>query len=175
MPDTGWAGTYREPETSLVVRLKPLGNRRLHVEYARTEILDIDGQTASKGGTSLSRADDGLWMTRAVDHLHARLEKLHGASPRDITGRYHSAELDATLVIESAGGVLYGWFEGWLGAGIVQPVLPAGPDVWRLPCPRALDFAAPGDWTLSIRRNGSDIAAIEVGCWLARQVNFTRA
>jgi len=26
---------------------------------------------------------------------------------------------------------------------------PVGPDVWLLPCPRALDHTPPGDWTLA--------------------------
>ncbi len=175
LPDRSWAGTHREPETGLVVQLKPLGNGRLHVDYARTEMLDIAGPAAGNTSTTLSRSDDGLWMTRLTDNLRTRLEPLSGDAPGDVTGRFHSAELDATLVIESVGDVLYGAFEGWLGAGIMQPLLPSGPDVWRLPCPRALDFAAPGDWTLAIQRNaGGEVAAIEVGCWLARQVNFAR-
>ena len=45
---------------------------------------------------------------------------------------------------------------------------PIAHDVWALPCPRALDHTPPGDWTLTLRREGPQITAIEVGCWLAR-------
>jgi D-aminopeptidase len=44
-----------------------------------------------------------------------------------------------------------------------------------LPCPRALDHTPPGDWTLSFRRDGSGRAnGVEVGCWLARRLPYTR-
>jgi D-aminopeptidase len=48
-------------------------------------------------------------------------------------------------------------------------------DVWLLPCPRALDYAAPGDWTLRFSRDaGGAVTGVEIGCWLARRVAFRR-
>jgi D-aminopeptidase len=53
---------------------------------------------------------------------------------------------------------------------------PIGPDVWALPCPRALDHTPPGDWTLWFRRDGSGrVAEVSVGCWLARGLRYVRA
>jgi D-aminopeptidase len=50
-----------------------------------------------------------------------------------------------------------------------------GPDVWVLPCPRALDHTPPGDWTLAFQRDGAGrVASVEVGCWLARRLPYTR-
>jgi D-aminopeptidase len=46
---------------------------------------------------------------------------------------------------------------------------PAGPDLWTLPCHRALDFNPPGDWTLAFRDGG-----VDVGCWLARKLPYER-
>jgi D-aminopeptidase len=52
---------------------------------------------------------------------------------------------------------------------------PIGPDVWALPCPRALDHTAPGDWTLTFKRNGPGRpTGVEVGCWLARRLPYAR-
>jgi D-aminopeptidase len=52
---------------------------------------------------------------------------------------------------------------------------PIGRDVWALPCARALDYSPPGDWTLAFNREGEGPAAsVQVGCWLARGLTFTR-
>ncbi len=52
---------------------------------------------------------------------------------------------------------------------------PIGPDVWALPCPRALDHTPPGDWTLAFRRDGAGrVVGVEVGCWLARRLDYAR-
>jgi D-aminopeptidase len=48
--------------------------------------------------------------------------------------------------------------------------------VWALPCPRALDHTPPGDWTLRFHRDGAGRpASVDVGCWLARRLAYTRA
>jgi D-aminopeptidase len=52
---------------------------------------------------------------------------------------------------------------------------PIARDVFALPCPRALDHTAPGDWTLLVRRNSSgDVAGLSVGCWLARRLFYRK-
>jgi len=52
---------------------------------------------------------------------------------------------------------------------------PAAMDVWMLPCPRGLDHTPPGDWTLRVQRLASgEIAAIDIGCWLARRLTYIR-
>jgi D-aminopeptidase len=48
---------------------------------------------------------------------------------------------------------------------------PVGPDVWALPCPRALDHTPPGDWTLCFDR---DAGRVTVGCWLARKLVYQK-
>ena len=174
-PDPSWTGTFREPETGLVVRLEPAPDGRVRLHYARNELLDpVDGGLRG-AGTVLSRVGDDIWMQRATDNVRSRLEPVTGEPQRDVEGRFRSAEPESTLVIESVGGVLYGTFEGWLGQGVPQALLPAGPDLWRLPCPRALDFAPPGDWTLSIHRDDHGaVSGMEVGCWLARRMVFAK-
>jgi D-aminopeptidase len=42
--------------------------------------------------------------------------------------------------------------------------------------PRALDDSPPGDWTLKfLRDDAGAVHAVQVGCWLARGIVFTRA
>ena len=74
-----------------------------------------------------------------------------------------------------AGGALYGGFSGFLGQGRMELLDPVAPDVWMLPCPRALDHTAPGDWTLRFRRDGAGVTGVEVGCWLARGLPYRPA
>ncbi len=140
------------------------------------ELLDLqpDG-TASRPGVRLRPADGGLWMDRPHENQSSRLRPCDGASGTDIAGRYRCEELDAELTVADAGGVLYGGFSGFLGQGRMELLGPVGGDVWVLPCPRALDHTPPGDWTLAFRRDGSaQVAGVEVGCWLARRLNYAR-
>ena len=91
----------------------------------------------------------------------------------DIAGRYRSEELGSELEIVNAGGSWFAGFRGFLGTGPLMPLAPAGKDVWRLACHRALDAPAPGDWTVRLRRSADGaLAGLSVGCWLARDVTF---
>lgn len=79
------------------------------------------------------------------------------------------------LTILDAGGVPHGAFSGFLGQGRMEALEPVGPDLWVLPCPRALDHTPPGDWSLAFRRDASGRAAgVTVGCWLARGLAYDR-
>jgi D-aminopeptidase len=98
-----------------------------------------------------------------------------GESAIDLSGRYRCAELEAELEVVDAGGALYGGFSGFLGQSRMELLDPVGPDVWTLPCPRALDHTPPGDWTLAFRRDGTGrVKEVEVGCWLARHLRYER-
>jgi D-aminopeptidase len=114
-------------------------------------------------------------MDRIADNQSTRLEPVAPDIRPDIAGVYRCDELDATLNCVAAGGILYGAFSGYLGRGTMEPLIPAGTDLWRLRCPRALDYPPPGDWTLKVLRDEQGaIAAIQVGCWLARHNIFAR-
>jgi len=57
----------------------------------------------------------------------------------------------------------------------MEMLAPVGPDVWALPCPRALDHTPPGDWTLAFKRDETgEVIGVTVGCWLARGLAYTR-
>ncbi len=177
LPAPSWLGTFREPETGLSVRIDAAAPGQLRLRFGHVaERLDIlpDG-SASNGRTRLLQEGGGVRMERPQENQASILLPASGEARRDISGRYHCPELDAGLEIIDAGGAIYGGFEGMLGRGRMELLDPIGPDLWTLPCPRALDHTPPGDWTLAFRR-GTDgrIADVEVGCWLARRLTYTR-
>jgi D-aminopeptidase len=176
-PDTGWTGSFEEPETGIVVRLETLPDHHVNLWYGPgAETLDpVPGGEAVGGATRLRRMADGIWMDRRGDHQSTRLIPVHGTPSRDIAGTYHAPEPGADFTCAESGGVLYGAFSGFLGQGMMNALIPVGTDLWRLPCPRALDHAAPGDWTLRFRRDADGkVVGVTIGCWLARRVAFSR-
>lgn len=178
LPMPPWLGTFREPETGLSVRIDAAAPGQLRLRFGHVaERLNLrpDG-SAGNGRTRLLPEGGSLRMERPQENQASTLLPASGEARRDISGRYHCAELDAGLEVVDSGGAIYGSFQGMLGRGRMELLEPIGPDLWTLPCPRALDHTPPGDWTLAFRR-GTDgrIDDVEVGCWLARRLTYTRA
>jgi D-aminopeptidase len=173
----GFAGRYLEPESGIAVRIETAAEHRLRLQFGHgIDLLSptADGEYLSSS-VRLHRDEAGLWMTRPHENLSSRLAPWVGVSAIDIEGVFRSPELGAEITCVSAGGTLYGAFSGMLGQGAMQPLLPYGPDSWLLPCPRALDYSAPGDWTLRFARDeGGRVAGLTAGCWLARGVGYSR-
>jgi D-aminopeptidase len=178
IPAPKWLGAYVEPETGLAVRIDPASAGRIRLRYGHSaEELDLqtDGSARSTSGTRLRPSNAGVWMDRPHENQSSCLRPCEGVPTRDIAGRYRCEELDAELTVADTGGVLYGGFSGFLGQGRMEMLDPVGPDVWALPCPRALDHTPPGDWTLAVRRGQAGrIEGVEVGCWLARRILYQR-
>ncbi len=177
--EPSWFGAYVEPETGLAVRIDTAadGKARLRFGHAAEGIVvQPDGLAHSASGSvRLRPVGDGLWMDRPFENQSSRLRRNAGVPTTDIAGRYRCAELDADLTVTNAGGTLYGGFSGFLGQGRMELLEPVGPDVWALPCPRALDHTPPGDWTLAFQRDGGgSITGVELGCWLARRLPYVR-
>jgi D-aminopeptidase len=172
-PSSAFSGAFLEPETGLLVRLEPAGARvRLHYGTV-PELVDPDAAAEpGGGGARLTSAPDGLWLDRPAEHQRSRLLPLSGTPAGDIEGTYRCAELGSELTVAAAGGVFFGAFSGELGTGEMQRLIPVAGDVWRLPCPRALDYHAPGDWTVAFRRDAGRIVGARVGCWLARGLEY---
>jgi len=173
-PRPDWAGAWIDPATSLSARIDTFPDAHLRLRYGHfSERLDLqaDGTAASPTGTRLRPKSHGLEMERPQENSRTLLERRAGAPAQDIAGRYHCDELDADLTVVDAGGALYGAFSGFLGQGRMESLDPIGPDLWALPCPRALDHTPPGDWTLAVQR---DTDTIDVGCWLARRLPYRR-
>jgi D-aminopeptidase len=183
-PDPGlatpaWTGAYMEPESGLAVRIDAGAAGSVRVRFGHAAMpLDIrdDGSAGGGDGPRLRPGDDGLWLDRPGENAATRLVPLAGGlAATDVAGRYSCEELQAELTVVDTSGVLYGGFSGFLGLGRMEPLEPVGADVWALPCPRALDHTPPGDWTLAFQRDaGGAVTGVEVGCWLARRLNYAR-
>ena len=178
VPFPAWLGAYTEPDTALSVRVEAGPEGRVRVRFGHSpELLDLrpDGSAGEPDGNRLRMETDGLWMDRPGENQSTRLAPVPtGTGALDVAGRYHCAELDAVLTVADAGGVLFGAFSGFLGQGRMEALLPIGPGLWALPCPRALDHTPPGDWTLAFRREGGRAVEVTVGCWLARRLTYCR-
>lgn len=175
-----WCGVWFDAEAALAARVEPAapGQIRLRNGHA-AELLLLDAAgAASNGATTLRPAGDGgLLLERPGENRVARLVPWRdGAAATDgIPGTYECRELAAALDIADTGGVLYGAFRGALGRSRMEQLEPIGPDLWALPCLRALDHTPPGDWTLAIRRDAAGrVAGMTVGCWLARGFDYRR-
>lgn len=178
IPPPDWLGAYIEPETGLAVRIDTAAGGKIRLRYGSWPdqlVLQPDGSAGTDGDTRLRLVDGALWMDRPRENQSSRLRRLDGVPDCDVAGRYRCEELTAELTVTDAGGVLYGAFSGILGQGRMELLDPVGPDVWALPCPRGLDHTPPGDWTLAFRRDAARRAnAVEVGCWLARGLVYTK-
>ena len=177
VPAPDWLGAYIEPETGLAVRIDAVADGQVRLRYGHVpECLNLQADGTARCATARLRPeDDGLWMDRPQENQTSRLRPCDGTPAGDVAGTYRCEELDAELTVTDAGGVLYGGFSGFLGRGRMEMLDPVGPDLWVLPCPRALDHTPPGDWTLAFRRNEAGrIAGIDVGCWLARRLPYAR-
>jgi D-aminopeptidase len=178
IPPPAWLGAYVEPETGLSARVETStapGHVLLRFGHS-PERLDLAADnTAGNGRTKLRMEADGLWMDRPQENFSTRLQPVSGEVTADVGGRYRCAELDAEVTVVETGGTLYGGFSGFLGQGRMELLNPIAPDLWALPCPRALDHTPPGDWTLAFRRDSSGKpTGVEVGCWLARRLNYEK-
>jgi D-aminopeptidase len=177
LPLPPWLGAYIEPETGLAARIDvaPAGQLRLRYGHAAERLdMQADG-SAGQDGTILRLTEGGLHMHRPADNQTTLLRRCDGTPAPDVAGQYRCAELGTALRVENAGGTLYGAFSGTLGQGRMEQLTPIGPDLWALPCPRALDHTPPGDWTLHFARDAGGMAAsVTVGCWLARGLVYRK-
>ncbi len=174
-PAPNWTGRYIEPETGLATRIEAAGDGKLKLHFGTgADQLSAGADGAyTAGAMRLEKSGDSIRMVRPTDNLTSTLRPIAGSGTHDVTGSFHNVELDAVLTVVASGGGMYGAFSGELGEGAMVPLLPHGPDVWLLPMPRALDSAAPGDWTLAFERDSAgNVSGVSVGCWLARRIWF---
>lgn len=169
-PEIAWAGKYRDPETGLAARIEaqPNGGATLHFAGHPETLAPAPNGDHQSGSLRLRPEGGKLRMIRGTDNIDTVLEPVGSAASRDITGIYRSAEWGAAITVASAGGALYAACSGELGEGAMVPLIPYAADIWLMPCPRALDFSAPGDWTLTFGPDGT----LRMGCWLARDIEY---
>ncbi|MFZ1467800.1 MAG: D-aminopeptidase [Paracoccaceae bacterium] len=176
IPD-GWDGQWIGPN-QLLTRLVS-GRTSADLNHGGVDPLTLaaDG-TLTAPGIVLVRGPKSVTMTRRDDNTHAVLTPLPVLDSADgtaIAGHYHSAELEAGMEIVARGGGVYARFTGLLGAGRMERMAPAGPDVWTVTTRRTMDAPAPGDWTLVVARDAKGaVNGLTLGCWLAREVAYTR-
>jgi D-aminopeptidase len=177
---SSWRGAFIEPETDLLFRLEPNGEGRvvLHFGQSAETLAPYPNSMLIGPQTVVELHGENAIVRRAGDNIASHLRPM----PQDESGRrdglpglYRNAEYDAEFTCVEAGGAVYGAFSGDLGQGEMQILLPVLNNIWRLPMPRALDCAPPGDWTLEFRRDGEGhVVAVDIGCWLARRLVFER-
>ncbi len=178
LPAPAWLGAYLEPSTGLSARVELARPGELRLCYGHgPELLPLrtDGTAGHTGVRLEPQADGTLRLDRPGENRVAVLEPRAGAAdPERLAKRYRCRDYPgATLAIVDAGGALHGAFSGPLGAGRMEPLEPIGPDLWLLPCWRALDHSPPGDWTIAVHRDAGDaVTALTVGCWLARGLRY---
>jgi len=178
IPAPTWLGNYVEPETGLAVRIQPASAGRVRLRFGHSaEELDLqpEGSARNSAGIRLRSENGGLWLDRPQENQSSRLRPCGGSAQTEAEGRYRCEELGTELTLAKCGGVLYGAFSGFLGQGRMEMLDPIGPDVWTLPCHRALDHTPPEEWTLAFRRGAAGrVEGVEVGCWLARRLSYQR-
>jgi len=169
------AGNWFDAETGLVLTARAEGGRVLaRFGGAEAALAPAADGIARSLDMTLRRQGDDLHLDRPGDNLGRALTRLDRPQAVDLAGRYRSDELDATLDIDSFGGVYHAGFTGRLGQGAWKPLQPAGGECWIMPDPRAMDSAPPGAWTLRLRREGGRVAGVTAGCYIARGVDFRR-
>lgn len=179
-PESGWEGQWLCPATGLIARLEPgTGGVKLHFATG-PELLRQQGPgVLASGETQIERQGAALRMRRRRDNLVTLLHPLPVVETADgaaIAGEYLCTETGSTLRLEAHDGAVFALFSGRLGQGRMEPVHPAGPDLWLLRTRRSMDAPAPGDWTLQVCRDASGaVRGLVLGCWLARGLEFTRS
>jgi D-aminopeptidase len=171
-----WLGAYIEPETKLAARMD-MAPDGVRLRYGQTpEVLDYQEAGAGRDSDVRLRAEgERRWMDRPADNQTSLLDPCVAGSTPGLAGRYRCAELDAEITVTGEKDATYGALSGFLGNGRMELLEPIGVDVVALPCPRALDHTAPGDWTLVARRNADgEVVGLDVGCWLARRFSYQR-
>lgn len=178
LPAPAWLGVWIDPATQLSARIDMAGEGRVRLRYGHSaEVLDLqsDGSARTESGLSLSADGAGLRLERPAENLVVSLRPRQGEAAKDVAGLWRCAEIGSDIVVADAGGALYGGFSGPLGHGRMERLEPMGPDLWALPCWRALDHTPPGDFTLSVQRDGAGAPQrLVAGCWLARGLAYDR-
>ncbi|KAJ5679802.1 hypothetical protein N7462_008046 [Penicillium macrosclerotiorum] len=181
-PSAAWLGSFLDQDTQLAVTI----TRGLQIGEL---IINYEGSPEIIKATDTIHAKS-LDMTASIEGNVVRIHRISEnrtlvASrlvPNDVTlkdetlqGTYRSDEIDSNFHCSGQAGMLYGYFEGYLGRGIPAPLYYLGDDVWQLTCPRGLDAPAPGNWTMVLKRDDRGaVSGFKIGCWLARGIDFVK-
>ena len=176
--DPAWSGGFLEPDTRPCRALGAGG-------IARAPAL-------RRGRRTRGPDDGGRFRQRRSAADARRRRRVDGASggqfswPADprrgrgpgATSRACSAAPSSTPSSRSFRRAVFftGLARGFWAAARCRPCSQSAGDVWRMPCARALDYHAPGDWTLVFARDDvGRVSGVRVGCWLARGLEYVAA
>jgi CubicO group peptidase (beta-lactamase class C family) len=175
-----WLGTFFDPEAQLALTVRNAGPNQLRIRYTDHDEMVVLFEE-SKGGSETmvaSFSDNLMQLHRQDDNRVVQARRILAPEEpikTDYVGQYRCAEIDSLFTCTGTGGMLYGSFRGFLGHGPMHLMRYLGEDIWFLTCPRGLDAPAPGDWTVVFQRDDTGaIVSVSMGCWLARNVQFTR-
>ncbi|EME86870.1 uncharacterized protein MYCFIDRAFT_30185 [Pseudocercospora fijiensis CIRAD86] len=183
-PSPEWNGSFLDEATQLLIKVESENDKEVVIAYAgHEEKPQLTGPSTAESKTMLASINgDTLNIERKREHRMlkaARVPKVErtdlDGSVEECIGEYRCEESDSILRCTGAGGVLYGFFAGFLGQGPLHIMRPVAKDIWLLADPRGMDAPAPGDWTVVFGR-GEDghIKSVSVGCWLARRLGFVK-
>lgn len=175
----GWNGLWLDRANGLAIRTtQDATGITLRYGTSPSRLTVTDDGAATATDLRLWRNGEALRMQRSAEHLEVEahpVPPVDWADPAPITGRWWCEELDAELTIDAQDGVAFAGFDGMLGSGPMERVHPLGEDLWIITTRRSMDAAPPGDWTVQAHRGGDGrITGLTVGCWLARNLRYTR-
>ncbi len=174
-----WDGIWLDAERGMIARVSA-GRRGAQLHYATgpATLNPTPEGTLAAPGLTLSRAEGGCHLRidgENTTRLLTPLAPTDTADGAEIAGRYSCGELDATMQIDARDGGVFACFEGMLGRGRMEPMLPVARDVWALVTRRSMDAPAPGTWTFTVARDAAGVVrGGTLGCWLARGLEYRR-
>lgn len=184
-PGDEWLGNFLDEEARLFFSVaRGTAEGTLSITYAGSveSVKVVDSTTAKSRDMTITLDGDRMIITRIGDnrtlHGHRLPTPMKDSLPNTegIIGTFHCAQLDSKFTIAGDGGMLYGFFEGFLGKGPMHLMRFVGGDVWALSCPRSMDAPAPGEWSIVFKRgNDGAVEGVTVGCWLARKNEYVRS
>lgn len=175
-----WVKTWLDSKTALAVHVSEPKRGEILLKYFSKPV-------KMRAISANSALGDGMTATlQSNDTIHAQITKDNwvidarwAGKPKplsqspELLGLYHCPSIESVVHITGSRGALYAMFDGFLGEGPVHMMRPIGTDLWALACPRAMDHAPPGDWTVSVRRdNGGKVLGLTISGWLARILEY---
>ena len=182
-PGKEWFGAYFDSAAQMLLTVAE-GQKPGEIKICYSPIPEtvklVDATHARTPSLNVSLEENAIVVERIDDNRTVRAMKLSPSSDvakisEPFLGSYYCDEIDSKLVIDGYSGMLYGAFEGFLGAGAEHLIHHVGDDVWALECVRSMDSHPPGDWTLAFKKDeAGNVTGLTVGCWLARKLEYKR-
>ncbi|KAK5123918.1 hypothetical protein LTR85_002115 [Meristemomyces frigidus] len=178
-----WTGPYFDQQNSLAITVSQPKPGELVINYSGHDAkLKVTIPTQASSSSMKVTHEDGRLIIQRLRGYRSTARPLQSptksedTTPLLYTGSYRSEEIDSTFHVAGAGGMLYGYFDGYLGQGPVHLMRHVAEDVWSLACHRSLDAPAPGDWTVLFHRDGDckTVKGVTVGCPLAMNILFDK-